>query len=143
IHLETSSVLIRQLPIEWVKPQAHWPVCPQSRTERSAVPANSLISQKGGEITLGKTDDTYGWDNEYGSFKAEVKPFKASKMLVSNAEFFEFIQAGGYQNNDWWDEEGQGWRDFAQAACPTFWVGDIASPDSLKLRLMAEEIAMP
>ncbi|MGY3010024.1 5-histidylcysteine sulfoxide synthase [Ewingella americana] len=143
IHLETSSVLIRQLPIEWVKPQAHWPVCPQSRTERSAVPANSLISRKGGEITLGKTDDTYGWDNEYGSFKAEVKPFKASKMLVSNAEFFEFIQAGGYQNNDWWDEEGQGWRDFAQAACPTFWVGDIASPDSLKLRLMAEEVTMP
>ncbi len=143
IHLETSSVLIRQLPIEWVKPQAHWPVCPQSRTERGEVPANSLVSQKGGEITLGKTDDTYGWDNEYGSFKTEVKPFKASKMLVSNAEFFEFIQAGGYQNNDWWDEEGQGWRDFTQAVCPTFWVGDLASPESLKLRLMAEEIPMP
>ena len=28
IHLETSSVLIRQLPVEWVKPQAHWPACP-------------------------------------------------------------------------------------------------------------------
>lgn len=26
IHLETSSVLIRQLPLEWVEPQPHWPV---------------------------------------------------------------------------------------------------------------------
>ncbi|CAI2032140.1 MULTISPECIES: 5-histidylcysteine sulfoxide synthase [Serratia] len=143
IHLETSSVLIRQLPIEWVKPQPHWPACTQLRTDRSAVPANALVSQKGGEVSLGKTDDTYGWDNEYGSFKTEVKPFKASKMLVSNAEFFEFIQASGYQNNAWWDEEGQGCRDFAQAVCPTFWVGDLAAPESLKLRLMAEEIPMP
>ena len=27
IHLETSSVLIRQLPLEWVTPQPHWPAC--------------------------------------------------------------------------------------------------------------------
>lgn len=143
IHLETSSVLIRQLPIEWVTPQAHWPACPQARCDRASVPVNALVAQAGGQIMLGKTDDTYGWDNEYGSFHTDVKPFKASKMLVSNAEFFTFIQAGGYQNNLWWNEEGQGWRDFAQATSPTFWVGDIADPDSLKLRLMAEEIPMP
>ncbi|WP_145494021.1 5-histidylcysteine sulfoxide synthase [Yersinia massiliensis] len=143
IHLETSSVLIRQLPIEWVTPQSYWPRCTDAQTDCASVPANSLISQSGGQITLGKTDDTYGWDNEYGTFQTEVRPFKASKMLVSNAEFLAFIQAGGYQNNAWWDEEGQGWRDFALAICPTFWVGDITQPKSLKLRLMTEEIPMP
>ncbi len=143
IHLETSSVLIRQLPVEWVKPQPQWPVCSEARHDRQSVPTNSLVSQPGGLITLGKTDDTYGWDNEYGTQQTELKPFKASKMLVSNAEFYTFIEAGGYQNDRWWDEEGLGWRKFARATMPTFWVGNAAMPDQLKLRLMCEEVAMP
>lgn len=143
IHLETSSVLIRQLPLEWVKPQPHWPACPQARHNRASVPANTLVAMPGGRVTQGKTDDTYGWDNEYGSLTTELKPFKASKMLVSNAEFFHFIAANGYNERRWWDDEGWGWREFAQAQMPTFWVGDIAQPDDLRLRLMTEEVAMP
>lgn len=143
IHLETSSVLMRQLPVEWVKKQAHWPACTHMREDRAAAPNNSLISMPGGQVTLGKTDDTYGWDNEYGISRSDVKPFKASKMLVSNAEFFEFVQADGYRNTQWWDDEGQGWRDFTGATMPTFWVGSAGQPQELKLRLMAEEIPMP
>ncbi len=143
IHLETSSVLIRQLPLEWVKPQPHWPACPQARHDRASVPANTLVAMPGGRVTQGKTDDTYGWDNEYGSLSTELKPFKASKMLVSNAEFFHFIAANGYNERRWWDDEGWGWREFAQAQMPTFWVGDITQPDDLRLRLMTEEVAMP
>ncbi len=143
IHLETSSVLIRQLPIGWVKPQPHWPVCPQARHDRSSVPANSLIAMPGGHVQQGKTDDTYGWDNEYGSQVVDLKPFKASKMLVSNAEFYRFITANGYNERRWWDDEGWGWREFSGAQMPTFWVGDISQPDQLKLRLMTEEVTMP
>lgn len=143
IHLETSSVLIRQLPLEWVKPQPHWPACPQARHDRASVPANTLVAMPGGRVTQGKTDDTYGWDNEYGSLSTELKPFKASKMLVSNAEFFHFIAANGYNERRWWDDEGWGWREFAQPQMPTFWVGDITQPDDLRLRLMTEEVAMP
>ncbi|MDI9223159.1 5-histidylcysteine sulfoxide synthase [Pantoea sp. EA-12] len=143
IHLETSSVLIRQLPIDWVKPQPHWPVCPQARHDRSSVPANSLIAMPGGHVQQGKTDDTYGWDNEYGNQVVDLKPFKASKMLVSNAEFYRFIAANGYNERRWWDDEGWGWREFSGAQMPTFWVGDISQPDQLKLRLMTEEVTMP
>nr|WP_314423807.1 5-histidylcysteine sulfoxide synthase [uncultured Erwinia sp.] len=143
IHLETSSVLMRQLPIEWVKPQPHWPVCRDARHDRHAVPENSLIAVDGGRVTQGKSDPTYGWDNEYGTQVSEVKPFRASKMLVSNAEFFDFVAAGGYQQSCWWDEEGQGWREFSKATMPTFWVGNAEQPDSLRLRLMAEEVPMP
>lgn len=143
IHLETSSVLIRQLPLEWVKPQPHWPACSQARHDRASVPVNTLVAMPGGRVTQGKTDDTYGWDNEYGSLSTELKSFKASKMLVSNAEFFHFIAANGYNERRWWDDEGWGWREFAQAQMPTFWVGDIAQPDDLRLRLMTEEVAMP
>ncbi|WP_051050826.1 5-histidylcysteine sulfoxide synthase [Winslowiella toletana] len=143
IHLETSSVLMRQLPLEWVKPQPHWPACQQARHNRQQVPANKLLSVAAGRVTQGKTDDTYGWDNEYGTLHSDVKAFKASQMLVSNAEFLEFVSAGGYQQQQWWDDEGWGWRGFSRADKPTFWVGDITQPDQLKLRLLAEEVAMP
>ncbi len=143
IHLETSSVLMRQLPLAWVKPQPHWPACPDARHDRLSVPQNSLVDVAAGRITQGKTDDTYGWDNEYGSLTSSVQAFQASKMLVSNAEFFAFIADGGYQTQSWWDDEGWGWREFAAATMPTFWVGSADQPDALKLRLLAEEIAMP
>lgn len=143
IHLETSSVLIRQLPIAWVSPQTHWPACETARHDRLAVPENKLVAVAGGRVSQGKTDDTYGWDNEYGSRTVDVKPFQASQMLVSNAEFFAFVAAGGYQQRSWWDEEGWGWREFSQATQPTFWVGRVESPDALKLRLMTEEVPMP
>ena len=70
------------------------------------MPQNTLVAVDGARVTQGKTDDTYGWDNEYGTLTTDVKPFKASKMLTSNAEFFEFVAAGGYQDARWWDEEG-------------------------------------
>lgn len=143
IHLETSSVLIRQLPLEWVKPQSHWPVCPDARHDRQAVPQNALLHVAAGQVTQGKTDDTYGWDNEYGHRISDVEAFEASKMLVSNAEFFEFVTAGGYQTQRWWDDEGWGWCQFAAATQPTFWVGRADQPGDLKLRLMAQEVAMP
>ncbi|WP_092879044.1 5-histidylcysteine sulfoxide synthase [Izhakiella capsodis] len=142
IHLETSSVLIRQLPVEWVQPQPHWPVCPRARHRYQDVPKNQLLPVTGGRVTLGKTDDTYGWDNEYGRQVHDVSEFQASEMLVSNAEFLHFVQDNGYQNACWWDDEGQGWLAFSQAIMPTFWVGQPEQPDTLKLRLMAEEVVM-
>ncbi len=143
IHLETSSVLIRQLPIGEVKPQPAWPICPDARQQRADVPANRLLDVAGGQVVQGKTDETYGWDNEYGRRVSDLAPFKASQMLTSNAEYFEFVADGGYQDNRWWDEEGSGWRDFARATMPTFWRGSPDQPGSLTLRLMTEEVAMP
>lgn len=143
IHLETSSVLIRQLPISWVRPQPMWPVCPLFATGQENAPSNRLIPQAGGSLTLGKKDDYYGWDNEYGRQQCHLSPFSASQMLVSHAEYYEFVKEGGYQNTQWWDEEGWGWKTYAQADKPTFWVGDISHPDHLKLRVLAEEIPFP
>jgi 5-histidylcysteine sulfoxide synthase/putative 4-mercaptohistidine N1-methyltranferase len=143
IHLETSSVLIRQLPLAQVTPLPQWPICPLARHQRDQVPANTLLDVPGGRVRLGKeaSDATYGWDNEYGQREVMLAPFQASRMLVSNAEFLDFVQAGGYLDSRWWSEEGWGWRQFTQALQPCFWVG---GPDAeLRLRLMCEEVPMP
>jgi len=138
IHLETSSVLIRQLPIEQVVQLPFWDVCGESGDP----PENKLLGVAGGPVALGKSagHPLYGWDNEYGLHEADVSGFRAAKYLVSNREFLPFIEAGGYRDRQWWDEEGWSWREFKQAEHPLFWIGD---GGGWKLRTMTSEIELP
>lgn len=138
IHLETSSVLMRQHDLKYVKPHLNWQPCRDS----GPAPTNTLVNIPSGRVVLGRdfTDPIYGWDNEYGHHQVEVPAFQASGYLVSNGEFLEFVTAGGYTDDSLWGEEGLGWRRFARAEFPTFWV---PSADGWKLRLLAEEVPMP
>lgn len=138
IHLETSSVLIRQLPLSVLRADPKWPVCDQS----GPAPANELLEVPGGRVELGraKSDPLYGWDNEYGRLEKDVPGFRAAKFLVSNSEFQEFIDAGGYRTERWWTEEGWSWRNYRDAQHPVFWV---PTDDGFNLRCLAEEIPLP
>lgn len=139
IHLETSSVLIRQLPLGEVKQLDFWAICLHS----GKAPENVLLPVKGGQITLGKSfdDPLYGWDNEYGNKSITVKDFKASKHLVSNEEFLEFVLDGGYETKAWWTEEGWAWKSYQLATCPRFWQKGKAG--NWQLRTMCRVIDMP
>jgi len=119
IHVETSSVIMRMLPLEDLTANPIWAACPYTD---SATP-NHLKPVVSQTITLGKpqTDETYGWDNEYGEKIVDVAAFNASTQLVSNAEFMAFVDAGGYQNIDYWTPEGQSWLSYTKALMPRFW----------------------
>ena len=138
IHLETSSVLIRQLPLDKVSPNLFGERC----KETGNAPKNELVGVKGATMKLGKPMEHpfYGWDNEYGNYTEEVADFKAAKYLTSNQEYLEFIEDGGYETEKYWTEEGWNWRNFKTAAMPLFWRKD---EDGYRLRLVAEEIPMP
>lgn len=138
IHLETSSVLIRQQRLEWVKPHPAW----QPFRETNEAPKNSLVDIPTGRVSLGKpySDPIYGWDNEYGEHEADVEAFQAAKFLVSNQEYLEFVEDGGYQADEFWSEDGLQWRQFTKAQHPTFW---LQTKKGWQCRLMAEVIDMP
>lgn len=138
IHLETSSVIIRRLPLDQVRQLPLWEIC----SESGEAPRNALLPVPGGEVRLGKPKDhrLYGWDNEFGRHRFEVEDFEASKYLVSNQEYLEFVEAGGYRNAYYWSEEGERWLGFAKAQHPLFWIKDGAA---YRLRTMAQEIPMP
>jgi len=138
IHLETSSVLIRQLPLEEVVSGKFGQIC----ATHGNSPTNEYISVPGARMQLGKPNDhaLYGWDNEYGSYTEDVFTFKTSKHLISNEEFRAFVEAGGYKNSSFWTEEGWNWRCFKEAEMPLFWR---KNGTDYKLRLVAQEIPMP
>ncbi len=140
IHIETSSVLHRQMPIENIRPHQDFVRC----KDHGTAPDNALVAIGGTTIVLGKGDndqDLYGWDNEYGISTYSVSDFETSKYLVSNAEYLEFVKDGGYNQMHWWDEEGQKFLQLRDAKHPPFWV---LQPDgSFRFRALAEEMAFP
>lgn len=118
IHLETSSVIIRMLPLNYLHKSPLWKAC----TEAGRAPLNQLLPVSGQNIHLGRNDsEVFGWDNEYGNKEVWVNNFHASKYLVSNQEFLDFIESRGYQNHNWWTKEGQEWLAYTKASMPRFW----------------------
>ncbi|MAI36082.1 5-histidylcysteine sulfoxide synthase [Alteromonas sp.] len=142
IHLETSSVLIRQLPLSFVKPQDAWPRCSDSVTSPDKIPVNDFVNVSSGSISQNKSWDNqyYGWDNEYGTLNEHVNDFKASKFLVSNGEFLSFVEDGGYDKAEYWEEEGNSWRLYTKAKHPLFWS---KTKSGFVYRSMTEEFALP
>ncbi|MBP6231532.1 MAG: 5-histidylcysteine sulfoxide synthase [Paludibacteraceae bacterium] len=138
IHIETSSVLIRQLPIDEVVSGRFGIIC----TQYADAPQNEMLFVPGETVSMGKpeNDTVYGWDNEYGEHTEKVSDFYASKYLVSNGEFLSFIEDNGYWTQGYWTEEGWSWRNFKHATMPLFWR---KKDDAYYLRLVAEEIPMP
>lgn len=139
IHIETSSVLHRQLNIAEVHPVAAFVTSPH----RAEAPQNEMVSVSAATVRLGKNRDhhLYGWDNEYGKEIVEVASFEVSKYLVSNGEFMDFVRDGGYENVAYWDEEGERFLRSSEAMHPPFWVAQ--SDGSFTYRTLCEEIALP
>jgi len=138
IHLETSSVLIRQQALDLVQPHVAWKTCSRS----GDAPQNDLVTISAGKVALDKKENSakYGWDNEYGLHEVDIAEFQVSRYLVSNAEFLEFVTVGGYAQDSFWAEEGLKWRQYTLATHPTFW---LRKGDRWWLRLMTEEVLMP
>ena len=138
IHLETSSVLIRQLPFSYVKEDTQW----QESTDYKQVGDNELLDVSAGIVTLGKNRDAklFGWDNEYGEHQAHITAFKAAKYLTSNAEYLDFINDDGYGNDSYWCTEGKAWRDYSHAKYPLFWE---QRDNNYILRTVSREIPLP
>ncbi len=127
IHLETSSAILRQMPLADLRREADLTADEKGlwRTCRAAGPrpANPWVEVAAQSVRLGKRDDdqTYGWDNEYGTEEVRLPAFSASRQLVSNGEFLEFVEAGGYGDESLWTDEGRGWLQYTKATHPRFW----------------------
>ncbi len=135
IHLETSSVLMRELPPEHLKTPENWPKLllkqtagpntePQAGSDYPA--SNPMLSVEATRVRLGKPADwpSFGWDNEYGEDARECAAFKASQRIISNGEFYEFVASGGYLEDRFWSQDGLAWRRFRNTRWPSFWVQD-------------------
>ena len=76
----------------------------------------------GGIHMLGTSPNApYFMDNEKWGQGYKVKPFSISKAPVTNIEFAEFVEAGGYRREKLWTKAGWQWRNHVGAQHPVYW----------------------
>jgi 5-histidylcysteine sulfoxide synthase len=155
IHLETSSVLFRETPYHLVQAPENWPpLHPSASGDRPSsnpiqgvhYPKNRMIPVNKGTVDLGKPADfpSFGWDNEYGERNLDVPDFQASEFMVTNGEFYEFVESGDYRNKENWCDDGWAWRTHRNMKWPFFWEPDgPAGAHEYKLRTIFKVVDMP
>lgn len=80
-----------------------------------------LIPIEEGIYTIGHQTDGFCFDNELGVHKVYVHAFEIEKGLVTNGEYIEFIEAGGYSDFNLWLDEGWQWIQQHQVRAPLYW----------------------
>jgi len=80
-----------------------------------------FISMEEGIYTIGHQGEGYHFDNELGRHKVYLQSYKIANRLVTNKEYIEFIEAGGYQNFNHWHAEGWDWVNNNKINAPLYW----------------------
>jgi len=64
----------------------------------------------GGRFTIGATQDfPFVFDNEKWAHQVGIKPFRIARAPVTNGEFLEFVEEGGYRERQYWSDDGWQW----------------------------------
>jgi ergothioneine biosynthesis protein EgtB len=74
-----------------------------------------------GVYEIGFNGEGFCFDNELGRHKVYLNAFEIADRLVSNQEYLEFMEAGGYEDFRHWHAEGWDWVKQNQAKSPLYW----------------------
>jgi ergothioneine biosynthesis protein EgtB len=120
MHQETLLYMWRRLPFE--RKRGRDGIAIPVAGPSSAPPAR-MIRVPAGRATLGVDpgEIPFAWDNELPRRVADVPAFEIGIHDVTNQEFLEFVEAGGYGREELWDPEGWTWVRESGAAHPSFW----------------------
>ena len=68
------------------------------------------VEVPGGKFLIGATPDMpFVFDNEKWAHAVDIEPFRIARAPVTNAQFAEFVEAGGYREEKHWSAEGWCW----------------------------------
>lgn len=93
------------------------------------IPLTSVIPATPGPVVVAEGVYTVGYreqagfhfDNEEGAHKVYLNAFSAESALITNGEYLDFIQSGGYQNFRYWLADGWAWVSLTNAKAPLYW----------------------
>ena len=88
------------------------------------VDRHAVVRFGGGRVRVGTNDRAAAYDNERPQHELDVAPFTIDVFPVSNADYLEFMRAGGYERRDLWSEAGWAWRNESQVDAPKYWMRD-------------------
>jgi ergothioneine biosynthesis protein EgtB len=97
---------------------------PGAAPARSDAPAQRWHEYAGGTVEVGHDGGRFGFDNEGPRHAVILRPFALAHRLVTNGEWLEFLQDGGYDNPALWLSDGWAWRLECDISAPSTWRND-------------------
>jgi len=101
--------------------------------ERLETGAKRFLEIEGGIKGIGFEGNGFCFDNELGRHEAALDEFEISRSLVTNGEFAEFIEDGGYEDFRLWHSEGWDWVRENRVTAPLYWTSGSASGENYTL----------
>jgi ergothioneine biosynthesis protein EgtB len=100
---------------------AYRPILPATKGSADSL---GWIDIAEGVHSIGAGNTGFSFDNERPAHRVFIEPCQIADRLISNGEYRDFIEDGGYQRSDLWLDKGwttlqrEGW------AAPLYWRGD-------------------
>ena len=82
---------------------------------------HEFVGIEAGLYEIGYEGDGFCFDNELARHKVYLEAFQIERRLVTNAEYIEFIEDGGYSNPLLWHSDGWAWVVENAVGSPLYW----------------------
>jgi gamma-glutamyl hercynylcysteine S-oxide synthase len=92
------------------------PGLPKPSLEQEATASAGWIEIEPGPFELGAGPEGFAYDNERQCHAVELAGFRIARLPVSNAEWSQFCEQGGYERRQWWTHQGWAWLQAADRA---------------------------
>jgi len=138
MHQETMAYMWHEVPLTAKRKPALYVTLPPSL---STPVARARVEIPAGTATLGTAaNEPFAWDNELPEHVVHVDSFTIDAHNVTNGEYLEFVEAGGYTDPRWWRAEDWAWIAAEGISHPGFWTRE----DGAWLwRAMFERVPLP
>jgi formylglycine-generating enzyme required for sulfatase activity/calcineurin-like phosphoesterase family protein len=86
------------------------------------ITTDNMVLVKGGKFMRGSSeDDADAYDDENPQREIYLDDFMIGKYPVTNEEFKEFVDDGGYDREEFWTKKGWWWREENESSKPKYW----------------------
>jgi ergothioneine biosynthesis protein EgtB len=108
----------------WVNPIKPGLIAADIRPRTKPMPEIEFHEIPGGIKQIGADGEAFCFDNETPIHPEFVAEFKFANRLVTNREFREFVDDGGYLNSALWLADGWNWLHAEKVDRPLYWHAD-------------------
>jgi len=119
MHAETLAYMLHWLPLNQKRTPDNVRNARRSRSAR--LPAVATIPPGTATLGMSRKEQAFGWDNEFELTRVHVPEFGIDTRNVTNRDFLEFVNAGGYGDQSLWSKPDWDWRSAAGVEHPRFW----------------------
>ncbi len=101
------------------------------RERRTMTAARAVVEHPGGVVEVGHgADGGFAFDNEGPRHEVLLRPYCLGRRLVTNADWLEFVDDGGYRRPELWMSEGWATVNAEGWLAPLYWRAADGAPVS-------------